>query len=565
LSANLERQLKRVVTYCMPPWHYGFFTVGVSLFCLILLPSLGQAAPPSPGSVISPIDKPVYQPGRTETPQISREKKATPVPESSVRVRVNSFQFVGNTTYPDNILRDVIKQYEGRKLSITEIYHVADLVEIYYRYHGYLLTSVYVPAQKINSGTIKLEVIEGRLGDIKIDGKLSSYTPEFLKKQVNELKPGEIIDDKTLEKETLLLGDLPGLDTRAIIKPGSEYGTSDVVFVNEEDRFSGVVTVNNFGRKSIGEARLEGGLLIANPIFQGDMLNLSGIVAQDSRMLFGRIDYDALINTHGSRLGLSYSAFDYDVDTTEIGLTSAATLGGSGTSIVLRASHPIQRTSSNNLSIIVDGRRSTTKENGNVSLRPDSTINLLEIFVNWDHTYTKYAKTSIIGGFSTNFKSRSDLLDTKSQKAKLTLDVSHYQPFLETWFVIGRVQGTYSPDPLVDVERFRIGGQGSVRAYPSAELAGDKGAVISLDVGLTYIVAGNVALTPKVFADYGKVFRIEPIGQPDEESLAGYGAGLSVLFAQNHTVDVEVVTPTSDKTSSDDRNTRFWLNYRGMF
>lgn len=548
------------------------FVRSVLFLGLIAVSAVLQAAPPSPGSVISPIDKPVLQPERAEIPDISRESKTLPVPQSSVKVKVNHFTFVGNTTYSDEVLTSVISQYEGRTLTITEIYHVADLVEIYYRYHGYLLTSVYVPAQQINSGSIKLEVLEGRVGEIKIDGELSSYTAEFLIKQVDGLQPGEIIDDKTLEKETLLLGDLPGLQSRAVIRPGNDYGTSDIIFVNEEDRYSGVIGINNYGRKSIGEARVEAGFFMTNPIFEGDLLNLSAIVAQDNRMLFGRIDYDALINTSATRVGFSLSAFKYEVDSDEAGLSANGTLEGSGTSMVLRVSHPLQRSTRNNTSIIVDVRRSTTKEEGSLALpsRHQNTINLLDVFISYDHLYSNYAKTTVFAGLATNFKSIKDSLDRKSQKAKLSLDVSHYQPFFERWFAIARAQGVYSPDPLIDVERFRIGGQGSVRAYPSAELAGDKGGVLSLDVGMNYIVSsaafGNVVLTPKLFADAGKVFRYDDFGLfglPASESLAGYGAGLSVLFAKNHTIDFEIVTPTSGKTSSDDRDTRFWLSYRG--
>lgn len=564
MSSIQDRQKAEFKTYR----EVLFITMCSVALCALTLPGYVLAAPLSPGAVISPIDKPVYQPERSQSPEISRPSKAAPAPQSSVKVKVNSFQFVGNTTYSDDVLRSVIAKYEGRTLSITEIYHVADLVEIYYRYHGYLLTSVYVPAQKINSGSIKLEVLEGRVGDIEIDGNLNSYSPQFLRKQVDGLKTGTIIDDETLEKETLLLGDLPGLETRAVIKPGKEYGTSDIVFVNEEDRYSGVIAVNNFGRKAIGEARLEAGFLMANPIFEGDMLNLSGIIAQDNRMLFGRIDYDALINTSGTRLGFNFSAFAYDVDTVEAGLPPG-TLEGSGISLVARISHPLQRSTRNNTSIIVDVRRSTTKEDGSLALpfRAENTINLLDVFVNYDHLYSSYAKTTIHGGLATNFKSVRDQLDRTSQKAKLSLDVSHYQPFFETWFLIGRAQGVYSPDPLVDVEKYRIGGQGSVRAYPSAELAGDKGGVFSLDIGVNYIVSGNVVLTPKIFADAGKVYRYTDFGLfglPESESLAGYGAGLSVLFAKNHTIDFEVVTPTSDKVSSDGRDTRFWLSYRGF-
>ena len=550
------------------PGHWLNFFAGAlfaaSLLLLAVLPA--AAAPLSPGTVIAPIDKPVYQPERKLKPAIVEpEKKQPAVPSSTLTVPVNRFLFRGNTTFSDEQLQEVVSRYEGRDLSITDIYRVADMVEIYYRYNGYLLTSVYVPAQQINSGEITLEIIEGRLGEINISGNLHSYSPAFLRKQINELTPGEIIADQALEKETLLLGDLPGLDARAVISPGKEYGQSDIDFVVEEDRYSGVINANNYGRKSIGEARIEAGVLMANPVFEGDAINLSFIGAQDSRMYYGRVDYDALINVHGSRLGFSYSAFNYDVDTPELGFPDTATLGGGGTTAVLRFSHPLQRSSRNNATLLVNVRRSTTRENGNISLRPDTGINLLDVFLSWDHLYRDYARTAIQGGISTNFQSRTDLLDDGSQKAKLTLDMSHYQPFLKTWFILGRIQATYSPDPLVDVERFRIGGQGSVRAYPSAELAGDRGGVISLDLGWNYVASDSIVMVPKVFLDAGRVYRIEPVGLAARESLAGYGAGLLVVVAKDHNFDFEVVTPSNDKPSSDGRDTRFWLSYRGLF
>jgi len=539
----------------------------IIIVCLMLATSHPVlAAPPTPGSVISPIDKPVYQPETSQAPDITQEEPVeAPTAKSAFKVKVNSFQFKGNTTYSNDVLKAVVSSYEGRDLSITDIYHVADVVEIYYRSRGFLLTSVYVPAQQIDSGNIILEVIEGRLGSVKIDGEMDSYTEQFLIEQATELKPGQIIDDETLEKETLLLDDLPGLAARAVISPGDVYGTSDVIFKTREDRYSGVISVNNFGRKSIGEKRIDAGLLIANPILQGDQLNLSLIASESSRMLYGRLDYDALIDTHGSRMGFSYSGFNYEVDTSQLALPAGATLEGSGSTFIIRASHPLQRSTKTNTYLAISAKRSETSEKGTVSVRPDSAINLLEINIGWDHLYRDYSRTTISGSLITNFKSRSDLLDTDSQQGKLMIDLRHNQPFFEDWFFAGHMQVAYSPDPLVDVEKFRLGGQNSVRAFPSAELSGDKGGVILLDVGKNFIVAGDISLTPRVFIDSGKVYRIQPVGLLKSESLTGYGVGVSVLLEKYHNVDLEVSEPSTDRTSSDGRDTRFWINYRGLF
>lgn len=98
-----------------------FITMCSVALCALALPYHVHAAPLTPGAVISPIDKPVYQPKPSQTPDISRQSKAAPAPQSSVKVKVNSFQFVGNTTYNDDVLRSVIAKYEGQTLSITDI------------------------------------------------------------------------------------------------------------------------------------------------------------------------------------------------------------------------------------------------------------------------------------------------------------------------------------------------------------------------------------------------------------------------------------------------------------
>jgi len=116
------------------------------------------------------------------------------------------------------------------------------------------------------------------------------------------------------------------------------------------------------------------------------------------------------------------------------------------------------------------------------------------------------------------------------------------------------------------VERYRLGGPNSVRAYPSAEAAGDEGELFSVDIGKRFRLSGTTLLIAKIFADTGKVTRFRRINVvPSEERLAGYGAGILVDFAGRHTIEFEVVTPTTDRVSSDGRDTRGWFNYAAHF
>ena len=102
----------------------------IFLISLFLMQS-AIAAPVSPGAVVAPVDKPVYQPESKQTPAIDRpQSKPVAAPESELSVQVDRFDIVGNTTYSDSQLRELISTFEDRKLSISQIYEAADRVEV---------------------------------------------------------------------------------------------------------------------------------------------------------------------------------------------------------------------------------------------------------------------------------------------------------------------------------------------------------------------------------------------------------------------------------------------------
>jgi hemolysin activation/secretion protein len=368
-----------------------------------------------------------------------------------------------------------------------------------------------------------------------------------------------------LEERVLLLNDLPGLTAKTVIIPGEEYGTSDLVIQVEEDRSSVVLRANNYGRKSLGENRVEAGWLYANLFAQADQLNLSTIVAEDSRMYFLRIDYDVLLNTHGTRAGGSISAFDYDVDTDEIDLFGE--LGGDGNNIRVFVTHPLMLQQRNRLDFTTALRFNETTEEGTLAISDNTVeVNLLDLSLHWQPTHRNGSFSSLAATFTTNFEDNPDGLEDDAVKAKITLDYSLLMPFARTWFWRLGVRLGYSEDPLPDIERFRLGGPGNVRAYPATEIGGDRGQLYNFDLGKRFNLSGRTNMIARVFTDYGEVERIFAFaGEDKKEELAGYGAGLLFDFGGKHSLDLEVATPTSDLESSDDRDTRYWVNYMVQF
>ncbi len=529
----------------------------------VMQPAVAQSnAAPTPGAVVAPVDKPVVQPRPTAPRLLQQEDEgAFKPPASSAKITIKQFQLSGNTLFDDAVLLAVIGDYIDTPITLEQLYQAADELQRFYRQQGYLLASVYVPAQKVSSGTVRLDIIEGRIGGIQIDGDLDSYRPSFLLGHFGTDNLGDVVSQAMLEERILMLNDLPGITAKAVIVPGSEYGSSDIVIQTEEDRSSVVLRANNYGREALGEARVEAGWLFVNLFAQGDQINLSAITSEESRMNFFRIDYDALLNSLGTRAGVNVSTFEYDVDTDTLNLDGG--LEGDGTNLRLFVTQPLIRKQFNRLDITAALRHAETSEDGSLAVSTDTeSIDLLDLSIQWQPIHANGALSSLVATFSSNFKSNSDGDEEDAVEAKLLLAYNLLMPFARSWFWQLGAEWVYSDEPLPDVERYRLGGPGNVRAYPATEIAGDRGYRGSLDLGKRFSLSAKTSMIARVFADAGEVERIDPLaGEDSKETLSGYGAGLLFDFDGMHRLDLEVATPTSDLDASDGDDTRFWLNY----
>ena len=546
-------------------WQKLVMTVIVAVLgaaTIIQTASAQSNTPPTPGSVVAPLDRPVVQPKSAPAKLLQNaDDGGFKPPASSAKIEIKQFQLRGNTLFGDDVLLAVIRDYLDTLITLEQLYQAADELQRFYRQQGYPLASVYVPAQKVSSGTVRLEIIEGRIAGVQIEGDLDSYQPAFLLRHFGTDNLGEVISQAKLEEQILLLNELPGLSAKAVIVPGAEYGTSDIVIQVEEDRSSVVLRVNNYGRESLGEARVEAGWLYVNLIAQGDQLNLSAIVAEESRMNFLRADYDALLNSLGTRVGASISAFEYDVDTDAIDLSGV--LDGDGTNLRFFVNHPLLRKQRNRLDFTAALRFNETSEDGDLAFTTDTTeVELLDLSLHWQPAHRNGSFSSLVATFTSNFEDNPDGLKDDAVKAKILMDYSFIMPFAGTWFWQLGADLVYSDEPLPDIERYRLGGPRNVRAYPATEIAGDRGGRGSLDLGKRFSLSAKTSMIAKLFVDAGEVERIIPFaGENSTETLSGYGAGLLFDFGRRHALDLEVATPTSDLESSDGEDTRFWLNY----
>jgi hemolysin activation/secretion protein len=204
-------------------------------------------------------------------------------------------------------VRAILAAYEGRKLTLAQIYEAADKVTTHYRDKGYLVAKVYVPIQDARKGTLRLKLLLGRYGRIKLNNE-SLVRTGFLQGIIDHaVGTGAAapppIHKNELERAMLLISDLAGAGVpKVAIGAGQQQGLSDFAFtLPPARRINGFVLGDNFGTPWTGRDRLTGGLDINSPLGLGDQLSLFGMVSKENEMIDGSASYSLPIGYDGLR------------------------------------------------------------------------------------------------------------------------------------------------------------------------------------------------------------------------------------------------------------------------
>ena len=90
---------------------------------------------------------------------------------SGEKIYLRHITLEGNTVFPEQELRDVLKNYEQRYVSIADIEELRQKLTQFYIDHGYINSGAMIAEDAINNGELHILIIEGRLNGIIISGQ----------------------------------------------------------------------------------------------------------------------------------------------------------------------------------------------------------------------------------------------------------------------------------------------------------------------------------------------------------------------------------------------------------
>jgi hemolysin activation/secretion protein len=142
---------------------------------------------------------------------------------ADIKLTLAQAQFNNLGPVPAAALEQYWKPLVGRQLPVSVLCEIRDAVATDLRRRGYV-AAVQVPAQRIEGGVVRFEVLYARLTAIRVRGDAGRNEGQIAR-YLNKLVTGEVFNRVEAERYLLLARDLPGMDVRLSLKPaGSGVG-----------------------------------------------------------------------------------------------------------------------------------------------------------------------------------------------------------------------------------------------------------------------------------------------------------------------------------------------------
>ena len=194
------------------------------LALLLLLPTSALAQVAATGAPtreeIDPARRPQFtQPSRLIVEgDIERSPCALADPAyAAIKLTISRAEFNNLGPVPAADLEPIWRPLAGRELPVSALCEIRDAAATQLRRLGYL-AAVQVPAQRIEGGVVRFEVLYARLTAVRVRGNAGRNEGQVAR-YVQKLATGQPFNRIAAERYLLLARDLPGMDVRLALKP----------------------------------------------------------------------------------------------------------------------------------------------------------------------------------------------------------------------------------------------------------------------------------------------------------------------------------------------------------
>ena len=452
-------------------------------------------------------------------------------------VFVRGYSFSGNTLVADEELARALEEFTGRELTFMDLLVAASQVDLYYLRLGYPLVDAFLPAQEIVDGIVRVEIIEGRLGEVVLTNE-SALKDSVARAVVAPLAPGAFVRADTLDRALLLLSDVPGLVTEASLVAGSAHGTSDLVLHLRDGRRSRyTLSANTFGSEETGKVRFGVVADFLNLTGRGDELSV-GASTDGSLTSALNLGYSVLVG-RGSRAGVDLAASRQALG----GEFAGAGFETSRFSLALSLTYPWLRSEFENRYVEASLERASSRDNlfgvDNDKERTNVAVTLRGDASGLLGDAWRYSLRATYG------TTAASLTPAAEPYQKLNGDLAHVRMLAGGFQLLASLAAQWAFAELDTSERMVISGPDGVRGHPSGD-SGDSGFLGRLELHKGFELpfdSGTWAASGFVDAGLLQQRSLPPGDVENVTRRYGYGLGLDWNIAPGVSIQIQRAWP----------------------
>jgi hemolysin activation/secretion protein len=486
--------------------------------------------------------RPEFQPPPIEVvPDIKvQDSRKLKDPGDGPKFFVREIRISGNKLISTEELAPLLNVGEGSEMTLGILNLYANEVTAAYSLLGYFLASTFIPAQEIKNGVVMMQVVEGKLGVIKIAGNKTIASEQFTDRMIS-LRDEEVLNESALERVLLELNSLMGVQVKSVLRPGELPGTTDLVLqVSETRPYTVSLDADNFGSRFTGEIRVGASATVGNLFKLGDQFSFRVVQSNEGQDFFNP-SFLFPITNRGTTLKFSFTHSEHNLGQ-ELAINSQ---GGSSQIFSIEASHPIHHSRKGRL-FVKGGMEARNFTNKRTELKT-SDDRLFNIYLGVGGNYTDpYKGRTFINAQAKTGFTETDTGGFLNSRTNGQGDVTVFSSSLTRYqnanilhkkipgYFIMKAGGQFASARVLSPDQTAIGGAGTVRGYPISEVSGDHGYTFSLEYNtpwpgkFPYVKEGwpslDKIITLLAFIDHGKVF-VED-NEPGERHRALTGAGM---------------------------------------
>ena len=484
----------------------------------------GPTAPLDPLPESSPEPDEPIQLDRDRVPQL---EPGEPEEAPSVSFFVDDIQVTGATILQAQI-EALVRPLEQREITLEDLLTLrADIARLYFE-NGYISSGAFVPTnQVLNDGVVEIQVVEGRIEQIQING-LTRLSQGYIRDRIRPATTPPL-NLQRLEAALQLLQVDPILSrVDAELTAGSGPGQTVLVLdLTEADPFLANLAVNNYRAPSIGSLQGTASATYLNLLGFGDRLSASydlteGLDVYDFR-------YAIPVNGLDGTIQLRYENADSNIVESQF---EAAGIRSESETFSVNFRQPLNRFPTNEfaLGLGFDLRESRSFIRDDIpfsfSIGPEagvskvSALRFSQEWVNRDINTVLAARSQFSLGLDI-FDATVNDTGTDGRFFSWLGQFQWVEQFSPGTLLVTRINTQLTPNSLLSIERFSVGGIDTVRGYAQNQIVADNAVIASTELRLP--IATDLQLVP--FIDAGGGWNNQT-ADPDPSFLLGLGLGM---------------------------------------